>query len=38
MKPLRAQYDQAPLSLSRVLAGLIAVLGILGFITAVLRE
>ena len=34
MKPLRAQYADAPFSLSLVLAALIAVLGILGFIAA----
>ena len=37
-KHLRAQYAEAPWSLSLVLAALIAVLGILGFITAALRE
>jgi uncharacterized membrane protein YidH (DUF202 family) len=38
MKRLRARYAEAPFSLSLVLAALITVLGILGFITAVLRE
>jgi hypothetical protein len=38
MKPLRAQQPEAPRSLSVLLAAMIAVLGILGFITAALRE
>ena len=38
MKQLRAQYAEAPFSLSLVLAVLIAILGILGFIAASLRE
>ena len=38
MKRLRSQEAEAPFSLSLVLAALIAVLGILGFITAALRE
>ncbi len=38
MKQLRAQYAEAPFSLSLVLAALIAVLGILGFIAALLKE
>lgn len=38
MMRLRAQNAEAPFSLSLVLAGLIAILGILGFITAALRE
>jgi putative membrane protein len=38
MKPLRAQYPEAPLSLSLVLAALIASLGILAFIAAILRQ
>lgn len=38
MKRLRAQYAHAPFSLALVLAAMIACLGILGFITAVLRE
>ena len=38
MKPLRAQQHEAPRSLSLLLAAMIAVLGILGFITAAFRE
>ncbi len=38
MKPLRAAYPEAPFSLSAVLAGLIAGLGILGFLAAVFRQ
>ncbi len=38
MKELRAQQAQASFSLSLLLAGTIAILGILGFITAALRE
>jgi len=38
MKPLRAQYPEAPFSLSTLLAGLIAGLGILGFLAAMFRQ
>ena len=38
MKRLRAQYPEAPFSLSLVLAALIAALGILGFIVTLLRQ
>jgi putative membrane protein len=38
MHELRAQYPQAPPSLSLVLAALIAGLGVLGFIAAILRQ
>jgi putative membrane protein len=38
VKRLRAQYAEAPFSLSLVLAALIAALGILGFIVTLLRE
>ena len=38
MKRLRAQNAEAPFSLSLVLAVLIAVLGILGFFAALLKE
>ena len=37
-KQLRAQYADAPLSLALVLAALIAVLGVLGFIAAFLHQ
>jgi len=38
MNLLRAQYPEAPFSLSLVLAALIAVLGILGFVVTLLRH
>ena len=38
MRRLRVHYLSAPFSLALVLAGLIASLGILGFITAILRQ
>jgi putative membrane protein len=37
MKRMRAQYPEAPFSLSLVLAALIAVLGVRGFVAAMLR-
>ncbi len=38
MKQLREHYGQAPISLSAILAALIGVLGLLGFLAGIFRQ